>query len=167
ADIVRKRLGKRRIGFGSDVVENTGKDDSLRNVLAQVVPEDVLEFGMIPELVGRLPILCPLMPLDRAAMMNILTEPRNALVKQFQHFFRLEGAELEFTPAALELIAERALQRRTGARALRAVMDEIMLDLMYHLPEMDNVNTVYVLDEHAISERKPLTAMRRRARESA
>ena len=122
---------------------------------------------MIPELVGRLPILCPLMPLDRATMVNILTEPRNALVKQFQHFFRLEGAELEFTADALDLIAERALQRRTGARALRAVMDEIMLELMYHLPEMDNVNAVYVIDERAISERLPLQSIRRRAKESA
>jgi ATP-dependent Clp protease ATP-binding subunit ClpX len=164
--IIKKRLGQRRIGFTAELPSQR-REEEVARLLEQITPEDVLEYGMIPELVGRLPILCPLMPLDRSTMVNILTEPRNALVKQFQHFFRLEGAELEFTADALDLIAERALQRRTGARALRAVMDEIMLELMYHLPEMDNVNTVYVLDGQAIRDRKPLTAMRRRARESA
>jgi ATP-dependent Clp protease ATP-binding subunit ClpX len=164
--LIKKRLGQRRIGFTAEAASQR-REEEVARLLEQITPEDVLEYGMIPELVGRLPILCPLMPLDRSTMVNILTEPRNALVKQFQHFFRLEGADLEFTADALDLIAERALQRRTGARALRAVMDEIMLDLMYHLPEMDNVNTVYVLDAHAIRDRKPLTAMRRRARESA
>jgi ATP-dependent Clp protease ATP-binding subunit ClpX len=164
--IIKKRLGQRRIGFTAELASQR-REEEVARLLEQITPEDVLEYGMIPELVGRLPILCPLMPLDRATMVNILTEPRNALVKQFQHFFRLEGAELEFSADALDLIAERALQRRTGARALRAVMDEIMLDLMYHLPEMDNVNTVYLLDAAAIADRKPLTAMRRRARESA
>ena len=165
-ELIKKRLGQRRIGFSSDPTHGR-REIEVARLLEQITPEDVLEFGLIPELVGRLPILCPLMPLDRDAMVNILTEPRNALVKQFQHFFRLEGAELEFTQGALECIAERALQRRTGARALRAVLDEIMLELMYHLPEMDNVNTVYVIDEVAIEERRPLSAMRRRAKESA
>jgi ATP-dependent Clp protease ATP-binding subunit ClpX len=165
-EIIKKRLGQRRIGFTAEATQDR-REIEVARLLEQITPEDVLEFGMIPELVGRLPILCPLMPLDRAAMMNILTEPRNALVKQFQHFFRLEGAELEFTPDALELIAERALRRHTGARALRAVMDEIMIELMYHLPEMDNVNAVYVLDAESIERRAPLSAMRRRARESA
>jgi ATP-dependent Clp protease ATP-binding subunit ClpX len=164
--IIKKRLGHRRIGFTAEPAHGR-REVEVARLLEQITPDDVLEFGMIPELVGRLPILCPLMPLDREAMVNILTEPRNALVKQFQHFFRLEGAELEFTPDALDCIAERALQRRTGARALRAVMDDIMLEHMYHLPELDNVNTVYVLDAKAIEQRKPLTAVRRRTRESA
>ena len=164
--IIKKRIGQRRIGFSPEM-QHVRREVEIARLLEQITPEDVLDYGMIPELVGRLPILCPLMPLDRETMVNILTEPRNALVKQFQHFFRLEGAELEFTKGALELIAERALQRRTGARALRAVMDEIMIELMYHLPEMDNVNAVYVLDDHAISERKPLTAIRQRVKESA
>jgi ATP-dependent Clp protease ATP-binding subunit ClpX len=165
-EIIKKRLGQRRIGFTADPAQ-ARREVEVARLLEQITPEDVLEFGLIPELVGRLPILCPLMPLDLATMVNILTEPRNALVKQFQHFFRLEGAELEFTQGALELISERALQRRTGARALRAVLDEIMLELMYHLPEMDNVNAVYVIDERAISERLPLQSIRRRAKESA
>jgi len=164
--IIKKRLGQRRIGFTADHT-HTRRELEVARLLEQISQEDVLEYGMIPELVGRLPILCPLMPLDRAAMMNILTEPRNALVKQFQHFFRLEGAGLEFTQGAMELIADRGLLRRTGARALRAVMDEIMIELMYQLPEMDNTNAVYVLDENAITERKPLSAMRQRAKESA
>ena len=117
-ELIKKRLGQRRIGFTAEPTQER-REIEVARLLEQITPEDVLEFGMIPELVGRLPILCPLMPLDTAAMMNILTEPRNALVKQFQHFFRLEGAELEFAPDALELIAERALRRHTGARALR------------------------------------------------
>ncbi|MFM7052888.1 MAG: ATP-dependent Clp protease ATP-binding subunit ClpX [Planctomycetota bacterium] len=168
ADIVRKRLGKRRIGFGSDVVENTGKDDSLRNVLAQVVPEDVLEFGMIPELVGRLPILCPLMPLDRDAMISILTEPKNAIVRQYQFMFGLEGARLEFTRDALELIADRALARDTGARALRAVIDEIMIMHMYQLPELDNRDALYTMTADAIERKTPLAQLvERHTKESA
>ena len=128
--LFRSRIGRKRIGFSSDAAAFEDRVSERAALISQVTPDDVLEFGMIPELVGRLPIVCPLHPLSREAMVQILTEPRNALVKQFQHFFRLEGADLEFTQGALELIAERALQRRTGARALRAVMDEIMLELM-------------------------------------
>jgi ATP-dependent Clp protease ATP-binding subunit ClpX len=132
-----------------------------------VTPDDVLEFGMIPELVGRLPMLCPLHPLSREAMVQILTEPRNALIKQYQYLFSLEGARLEFSRDALELIAERALARNTGARALRAVVDEVMVDLMYHLPEMDNGSAVYLIDKAAIESGAPLHQIKRRERESA
>src|SRR5690242_958425 len=129
-DIIRKRLGKRQIGFGSEnsPVE-TARDRA--QMLAQVQPEDLVEFGMIPEFVGRLPIAATLAPLDVKTLVNILTQPKNALVKQYQKFFRMEGSDLEFTDGALEKIAERALKRDTGARALRAVCEEIMLDLMY------------------------------------
>ncbi len=167
-EIIKKRLGKRRIGFGSEVQENAARDESRRATLSQVLPEDVLEFGMIPELVGRLPILCPLMPLDADAMISILTEPKNAIVRQYQHLFSLEGARLEFARDALELIAERALARDTGARALRAVIDEIMVPHMYHLPELDNQDAVYTLDADAIERKLPLQQMVRRVgRESA
>ena len=161
-EIIKKRLGKRRIGFGSEIEVNAAKDESRRAILSQVLPEDVLEFGMIPELVGRLPILCPLMPLDSAAMISILTEPKNAIVRQYQHLFSIEGARLEFTRDALELIAERALARDTGARALRAVIDEIMVPHMYHLPELDNQDAVYTLDAEAIERKSPLPQMVRR-----
>jgi ATP-dependent Clp protease ATP-binding subunit ClpX len=129
----------------------------MRAVLAQVLPNDVLHFGMIPELVGRLPIICPLMPLDRDAMISILTEPKNAVIRQYQYLFTLEGAQLEFSRDALELIADRALARETGARALRAVIDEIMVPHMYHLPEMQNRDAVYSLTADAIERKLPLT----------
>jgi ATP-dependent Clp protease ATP-binding subunit ClpX len=167
-DIIRKRIGKRRIGFGSDIHENKPKEENLRSVLAQVLPEDVLEFGMIPELVGRLPIITPLMPLDRAAMISILTEPKNAIVRQYQYLFSIEGARLEFTTEGLELIADRALARDTGARALRAVIDEIMVPHMYHLPELDNRDAVYTIDAAAIERKTPLAQLLRRvSKESA
>ena len=156
-DIIRKRLGKQRIGFGSDIHEAKSKDDTMRTVLAQVLPNDVLHFGMIPELVGRLPIICPLMPLDRDAMISILTEPKNAVIRQYQYLFTLEGAQLEFSRDALELIADRALARETGARALRAVIDEIMVPHMYHLPEMQNRDAIYSLTADAIERKLPLT----------
>jgi len=167
-DIIRKRLGKRRIGFGSDIHETKSKEDTVRHVLAQVLPEDVLQFGMIPELVGRLPIITPLMPLDRDAMISILTEPKNAIIRQYQYLFTLEGARLEFSRDALELIADRALSRDTGARALRAVIDEIMVPHMYHLPDLDNLDAVYTMTAEAIERKSPLAQLVRRvAKESA
>lgn len=166
-DIIKRRLGRRRIGFNSEPVNFDDKVAERAALVSQVTPDDVLEFGMIPELVGRLPIVCPLHPLSREAMIQILTEPRNALMRQYQHLFALEGAGLEFSRDALELIADRALSRNTGARALRAVVDEIMIDLMYHLPEMDNVNATYVIDAAAITHGHALHQIRRRDRESA
>ena len=163
-DIIRKRLGSSRIGFAGGG-EGEVEDDS--TALSKVVPEDILEFGLIPELVGRLPIVCPLEPLDRSAMVRILTEPRNAIVKQYQHLFSLEGAELEFQEEALNLIAEQAMKRDTGARALRAVMDEIMVDLLYDLPEQDNDGVVYVIDPEAVENGADLDRMARRSKESA
>ena len=167
-DIIRKRIGKRRIGFTSAESQSMPRADEVASLLAQVQPEDLLEFGMIPELIGRLPVCCPLMPLDRAALVRILLEPKNALVRQYQHLFRLEGAALEFTPEALDAICDKAMARETGARALRAVMDELMLDLMYQLPELDNGNTTYVIDAAAVQNGRALPEMARRLnRESA
>jgi len=123
---------------------------------------------LIPELIGRLPVACALMPLNRAAMIQILTEPKNALVKQYQHLFRLENTSLEFTTGALEAIADRAMERQTGARGLRAVVDDLMTDLMYQLPDLDNSNTIYRIDEDSIRQGKiVLETVRQRARESA
>lgn len=163
-DIIRRRLGKRQIGFGS---ENTLPDSERERaeVLQQVQPEDLVEFGMIPEFVGRLPVSATLEPLDTSALVNILTEPKNALVKQYQKFFRLEGNELEFTPAALEHIARRALRRDTGARALRAVCEEVMLDLMYSLPDQQQGGK-YIITEDVVAGRRHLFEPERR-KESA
>ncbi|MSQ91103.1 MAG: ATP-dependent Clp protease ATP-binding subunit ClpX [Phycisphaerales bacterium] len=167
-DIVRRRLGKRRIGFSTDGSKVVSKSEDDSAMLSQIQPEDLLEFGLIPELIGRLPVVCSLLPLSRAAMIQILTEPKNALVKQYQHLFRLESTTLEFSGGALEAIADRAMERETGARGLRAVMDELMTDLMYQLPELDNANMVYRIDEESVRTGAIVVdAVRHRARESA
>jgi len=161
-DIIGKRLGKKRIGFNSEPVSDATDRQKSADLLAQITPEDVLQFGLIPELVGRLPILCPLMPLTRDAMIQILTEPKNALIKQYQHLFTLENCKLEFTQSALEVLAERAMKRDTGARALRAVLDDVMLDMMYELPERDNAGVTYILDADAIESKLSLSELPQR-----
>jgi len=165
-DIIRKRLGQKSIGFASEATQN----ESIENesyLMAQVTSEDILEFGMIPELIGRLPIITPLMPLSESTLIKILTEPKNAIIRQYQHFFSLENAELEFTEDALSLVAQRAMSRDTGARALRSVMEEIMLDLMYDLPDLENENAKYVIDSAAIENRLPLNELSIQRKESA
>jgi ATP-dependent Clp protease ATP-binding subunit ClpX len=165
-DIIRKRLGKRQIGFTSEL-DKAETTEERAHVLAEVQPEDLIEFGMIPEFVGRLPVVATLEPLDVKTLISILTEPKNALVKQYQKFFRMEGSELEFTSKALTLIAERALKRDTGARALRAVCEEIMLELMYALPEQQQGGK-YVINEEIIEGKEHLFAIKpERRRESA
>jgi ATP-dependent Clp protease ATP-binding subunit ClpX len=166
-DIIRKRLGKRQIGFNSETAPAESARDRAE-ILAQVQPEDLVEFGMIPEFVGRLPVVATLEPLDVRTLVNILTEPKNALVRQYQKFFRLEGSELEFTPGALHLIAQRALKRDTGARALRAVCEEIMLDLMYRLPDQQP-GMKYIIDEDVVEGRTQLFEIKpqQRRKESA
>ena len=168
-DIIRRRLGKRLIGFGSEGAtdNNTESASDRAHVLAQVQPEDLIEYGMIPEFVGRLPLCATLEPLDVRTLVTILTEPKNAIVKQYQKFFRMEGCELEFTPRALERIAEKALRRDTGARALRAVCEEMMLDLMYHLPDQQPGGK-YIITEDVVDGRDKLfTITPERRRESA
>jgi ATP-dependent Clp protease ATP-binding subunit ClpX len=133
-DIIRRRLGHSAIGFSNegeprDEVKEEGE------ILAQVAPEDLVEYGMIPELVGRVPVITTLDPLDVDTLVRILTEPRNALVKQYQKFFEYEQVALEFEPDALRALAERALERETGARGLRCVMESLMLEPMYNLPD--------------------------------
>jgi len=164
-DIIRKRLGRRMIGFNAEMHSESSRDRG--EVLQQVQPEDLVEFGMIPEFVGRLPIAATLEPLDVKTLINILTGPKNALVKQYQKFFRMEGSELEFTSGALRLIAERAMKRDTGARALRAVCEELMLDLMYKLPDAQQ-GTKYVIDEDVVEGRAHLFELKpERRKESA
>jgi ATP-dependent Clp protease ATP-binding subunit ClpX len=149
-EIIRRRLGKKRIGFTVDTGSATSEAQETGEVLAQVSPEDVHEYGIIPELLGRLPVTVALEPLGREALVQVLTEPKNAIVKQYEHMFSLEGAQLAFTDDALNAIAERAMKRKTGARALRAVMDEVMLELMYDLPDLDNENARYVIDRDTV-----------------
>jgi len=134
-NIIKKRLGKRMIGFDSEHQAHHDKKADYSEIISQVTPEDIISFGMIPEMVGRLPIITTLTALDEAALVDILTKPKNALVRQYQRLFEMEDAELKFTDEALDLIAKKAIKRDTGARALRAIMEELMVDLMYRLPE--------------------------------
>jgi len=163
-DIIRRRIGKTRIGFastGSDAADVAqAREDEKEQLLRQVTNEDIVEFGLIPELVGRLPIVTPLMPLDVDALVQILTEPKNALVKQYQQLFGLERAKLTFTDGALRAIAARAADGETGARALRAVMEDVMLELMYELPDLDNDGAEYVVNEDAVHNRRNLADLR-------
>jgi ATP-dependent Clp protease ATP-binding subunit ClpX len=132
-NIIGKRLGKRTIGFGQEAgFEN---DSDLASTLPYLTSDDILEFGLIPELVGRLPVHSALTPLSRDALVRVLTEPKNALIKQYQKLFAMEDAELEFTDGALSAIAEKTQQRETGARGLRSIIEHIMLDIMFELPD--------------------------------
>src|SRR3954471_12561232 len=135
-DTISRRLGRKSIGFGA--VNEGQKERGLGELLNQVTADDLIEFGMIPEFVGRLPVLAPLDPLDEEAMMRILTEPKNALVRQYQKLFEMEGAEVEFEQAALKQIARLAKARDTGARGLRSIVEEVMMDVMYELPDMEH-----------------------------
>lgn len=167
-DIIKKRLGHKSIGFASEtrLASQTDTFDT-GFVTSYVTPEDLIEFGMIPELIGRLPIMTALGMLTEDMLIEILTQPKNALVRQYQHFFSLEDAELELTDSALRLLARRALERETGARALRSVLEEFMLDLMYELPEQPNKGGKYVIDAEAIEQQKPLADTRVAQKESA
>ncbi len=134
-NIIKKRLGRKMIGFGSELAQGTDEKADLSEVLAQAIPEDIIEFGMIPEIVGRLPVVATLGALNEDALIDILTKPKNALIRQYQRFFEMEDAELVFTDDALRALARKALKHDTGARALRASAEELMIDLMYRLPD--------------------------------
>ena len=153
--VIRNRSEKGGMGFGAEV---KSKDDkkAIGEVLRTVEPEDLIKFGLIPELIGRLPVVATLEELSPEALVQILIEPKNALVKQYQKLFSMEGVELEIRPAAMTAIAKRALDRKTGARGLRSILESVLLDTMYELPGMENVAKV-VIDENVISsDAKPL-----------
>jgi ATP-dependent Clp protease ATP-binding subunit ClpX len=152
-DIIRRRLGRRTMGFGQ--MASQKDESSLGETLRQVASEDILQFGMIPEFVGRLPVTVALGPLDEEGLMSALTEPKNALIKQYKSLFEMENCNLEFTPAALRAIARRAMEKGTGARGLRSIVEESMLDIMYELPDQEQ-GTTYVIDEHIIDGRSRL-----------
>ncbi|MCL4193800.1 MAG: ATP-dependent Clp protease ATP-binding subunit ClpX [Thermoguttaceae bacterium] len=151
-DIIARRLGKRAIGFGS---QSTKADMGLSELLPMVTSDDLLEFGMIPEFIGRLPVVSALKPLDLPALMRVLREPKNALVKQYQELFALENAALEFTEGAVRAIAERAMERDTGARGLRSQIEDIMLDLLFELPDQ-TPGMNYVISEDVVRGRQQL-----------
>jgi ATP-dependent Clp protease ATP-binding subunit ClpX len=143
--IVGQRTTHRRIGFGSGT--STRDTNQANNLLEITQPEDLLKYGLIPEFVGRFPVFTTLSDLDETALMRVLTEPKNALLKQYQAMFELENVRLDFTPEAVKAIAHRAAPMRTGARALRAILEEVMLDLMYEVPALQGVTSIVITDE--------------------
>jgi ATP-dependent Clp protease ATP-binding subunit ClpX len=147
--VIRYRSERGGIGFGAEVKSKDNKK-AIGEVLRSVEPEDLIKFGLIPELIGRLPVVATLEELSAAALVQILIEPKNALVKQYQKLFSMEGVELEIRPAAMTAIAKKALERKTGARGLRSILESVLLDTMYELPGMENVSKV-VIDENMIS----------------
>lgn len=152
--VIRNRSEKAGIGFSATLAKREdGKD--VGEILNEVEPEDLIKFGLIPEFVGRLPVVATLEGLDEAALVTILTEPKNSLVKQYQKLFAMEGAELEFREGVLNVIAKKALARKTGARGLRSILEHALLDTMFDLPSMENVSKV-VLDENSAGELKPI-----------
>ncbi|OXS80564.1 ATP-dependent protease ATP-binding subunit ClpX [Domibacillus enclensis] len=142
--IIKRRLGQKVIGFGSDQKKEEAEDKSY---LAQLVPEDLLRFGLIPEFIGRLPVIASLEQLDEEALIEILTKPKNALVKQFQKMLELDDVELQFDDEALSEISKKAIERKTGARGLRSIIESIMLDVMYELPTRDDIKTCVITKE--------------------
>ena len=161
--IIASRIGQKGVGFHAQVKSKHEKDPGA--LFAQVLPEDLLKFGMIPEFVGRLPMVGAVHSLDKPALMRILTEPKNALVKQYQKFFEFEDVELEVPEPALDAIADLALMRGTGARGLRAILEEVLLDVMYDLPGRTDVAKV-VLDADAVRRTAPPTRIARAVRPS-
>jgi ATP-dependent Clp protease ATP-binding subunit ClpX len=152
-DIIRKRLGRRSIGFTQDFKSHT--DLGLAETLPHVTADDLIEFGMIPELVGRLPVVTALTPLDEDALVRVLTEPKNALTKQYERLFSMEEADLRFTDDALRLIAKKARERETGARGLRSIIESVMLDIMFDLPEQPR-GSRYVISKDVVDGKQRL-----------
>jgi ATP-dependent Clp protease ATP-binding subunit ClpX len=152
-DIISKRLGKRAMGFGQST--DGASELSLGDLLAQVNSDDLIEYGMIPELVGRLPVISALRPLDADSLVQVLMEPKNALTKQYQHLFAMEEADLKFTDKALQAIARKAAERETGARGLRSIIENVMLDIMFELPDQPRGNR-YVITDDVVEGREKL-----------
>jgi ATP-dependent Clp protease ATP-binding subunit ClpX len=162
-NIIKKRLGKKMIGFNSELSQRTDEKTEYSSIVRQVIPEDIIEFGMIPEMVGRLPVIATLSALDEGALIDILTKPKNALVRQYQKFFEMENAELEFSDDALTALARKALKRDTGARALRAIAEELMVDLMYRLPE-EPKPAKYVITRDIVEGKADLSTAKQKAK---
>jgi ATP-dependent Clp protease ATP-binding subunit ClpX len=143
--IIEQRVGKKGLGFGAELHTKFERDQS--DVFADVMPEDLMKFGLIPEFIGRLPVITSVRPLDRDALVQILTEPKNALVRQYAKLFELDNVELEFSDDALEAIADQAVLRGTGARGLRAILEEVLLSVMYEVPSREDVARVVITRE--------------------
>ena len=150
--IIAKRINENRMGFASDLKAKTSEDD----LISHIQPEDLLRFGLIPELIGRLPVAAPLHQLTEEAMRSILTEPKNAIIKQYKKLFLMENIELEFDPFALDAIVKKAMERKTGARALRSIVEEFMLDIMYDLPNKKDVDKCIITKDAVEKNSEPI-----------
>ncbi|MEW6214355.1 MAG: ATP-dependent Clp protease ATP-binding subunit ClpX [Nitrospirota bacterium] len=152
--IIEERTGQKIVGFGSDIVIR--KERKIGEILNLVEPEDLIKYGLIPEFVGRLPVIATLDELDEPALIKILTEPKNALIKQYQRLLLFDNVRLKFTDSALQAIAKKAIQRKTGARGLRAVLEEIMLDVMYEIPSQKGIKECVINEEAIVKNEKPI-----------
>lgn len=152
--IIQDRIGNKGIGFGASIISKT--DKSINEILKHVLPQDLLKYGLIPEFVGRIPVIATLNSLDKEALIRILTEPKNALIKQYQKLFELDGITLEFKDGTLEKIAEEAIKRNTGARGLRAILEKSLLEIMYDLPTRGDINKCIVTKEVIQNNEKPI-----------
>jgi ATP-dependent Clp protease ATP-binding subunit ClpX len=160
-DIIRRRIGVKGMGFGADIRRRDER--AMGELLAEVQTEDLLKFGLIPEFVGRLPVIATLQELDEPALVRILREPKNALTRQYQKLFEMEGVHLRFTDGALAAIAREALKRKSGARGLRAIMENIMLDVMYDIPSQPNIKEVLVSEEVVTNREHPIVLYQKAA----
>lgn len=160
-NIIEQRLAIKTMGFGSDVRRRNER--GVNDVLPKVQPEDLLKYGLIPEFIGRLPVLSTLHELDHEALVTILTEPKNALVKQYRTLFNMESVDLKFTSDSLDAIASEALKRKSGARGLRAIMETAMLDIMYQLPSQDSVDECLINEEVITKNEKPILVYEKKA----
>ncbi|MDI9479471.1 MAG: ATP-dependent protease ATP-binding subunit ClpX [Syntrophomonadaceae bacterium] len=152
--IIQSRVNQKVMGFGADI--QTKSEKSIGDILSMILPQDLLRYGLIPEFVGRVPIIVTLDALDIDALVSILTEPKNALAKQYKKLFELDGVDLEFTDEALQAIAEEAMERNTGARGLRAIIEDIMLDVMYEVPSRMDVTKVVITKDVILKKENPL-----------
>jgi len=153
-DVIERRIGERKLGFGADIPSR--KDKKIGELLERIEPEDLLRAGLIPEFIGRLPVIATLHELNEEALVDILTKPKNALVKQYQKLFEMDGVKLKFAQGALHAVAREALKRNAGARGLRAIMEKSMLDIMYEVPSQSDIREVAVSEEVIASGEKPL-----------
>jgi len=159
--IIEQRTGQKIVGFGQDIL--TRKEKRIGEVLSLVEPEDLIKYGLIPEFVGRLPVVAILDELDEPAMIKILTEPKNALIKQYQRLLSLDNVRLKFTDGALSAIAKKAGQRKTGARGLRAILEEVMLDVMYEIPSQKGIKECVINEEIIVKNEKPILLYEKQA----
>lgn len=163
--IIQRRIGKKSMGFGANIENPNLKDKG--KILENLRPEDLLKFGLIPEFIGRLPVMVTLNQLDKDALVDILTKPRNALIKQYKELFSIDGVELEIEKAAIDAIAVKAIERNTGARGLRGIMEEIMLDIMYEIPSRDDIEKCIITEDTVLKATEPKLVLKKKEDEDS